>query len=188
MFDEPTAGMSLEEAPVVLDLIARLKRQGGRTILLVAHKMVVIRALANRIVVLHNGHLAADGAPAEVMVSTLMRRAGASAPALSCCQPADRPASVSGLPFNCFFGVLGRVLEGLFRCLTFFGHDNAVSFDLGNVASPEEAEEPSQEKEQDNHADNDPDRPRTASSVCHSHSPFRAGQDRWLSQHNITLP
>ncbi|AFO86152.1 ABC transporter ATP-binding protein [Phaeobacter inhibens] len=75
MFDEPTAGMSVDEAPVVLDLIADLKAQTDRTVLLVEHKMDVIRTLANRIIVLHNGALAADGAPAEVMASDIVQEA-----------------------------------------------------------------------------------------------------------------
>lgn len=75
MFDEPTAGMSVDEAPVVLDLIAELKRDATRTILLVEHKMDVIRTLADRIIVLHNGALAADGAPAEVMASDVVQEA-----------------------------------------------------------------------------------------------------------------
>ncbi len=75
MFDEPTAGMSVDEAPVVLDLIAELKGRPDRTILLVEHKMDVIRSLADRIVVLHNGALAADGPPAEVMESPVVQEA-----------------------------------------------------------------------------------------------------------------
>ncbi len=75
MFDEPTAGMSADEAPVVLDLIAELKAERERTILLVEHKMDVIRALADRIIVLHNGALAADGDPAEVMASDVVQEA-----------------------------------------------------------------------------------------------------------------
>jgi branched-chain amino acid transport system ATP-binding protein len=75
MFDEPTAGMSVDEAPVVLDLIAELKDQSDRTILLVEHKMDVIRSLADRIIVLHNGALAADGPPAEVMASDVVQEA-----------------------------------------------------------------------------------------------------------------
>lgn len=73
MFDEPTAGMSVDEAPVILDLIAAIKQDRSRTILLVEHKMDVVRALADRIVVLHNGVLVADGAPAEVMALELVR-------------------------------------------------------------------------------------------------------------------
>jgi branched-chain amino acid transport system ATP-binding protein len=75
MFDEPTAGMSVDEAPRVLDLIAELKQDKTRTILLVEHKMDVVRALADRIVVLHNGRLAADGPPEEVIASPIVREA-----------------------------------------------------------------------------------------------------------------
>lgn len=73
MFDEPTAGMSLDHAPDVLDLIAELKHDHSKTILLVEHKMDVVRALADRIIVLHNGELIADGAPDDVMSSQIVR-------------------------------------------------------------------------------------------------------------------
>jgi len=75
MFDEPTAGMSIDEAPVVLELIAALKHEARHTILLVEHKMDVIRSLADRIIVLHNGELVADGLPAEVMALDIVREA-----------------------------------------------------------------------------------------------------------------
>ena len=63
MFDEPTAGMSVDDVPVVLDLIREIKTDRSKTILLVEHKMDVVRELADRIVVLHNGRLMADGEP-----------------------------------------------------------------------------------------------------------------------------
>lgn len=75
LFDEPTAGMSVDDAPVVLDLIRALKARANRTILLVEHKMDVVRELSDRIVVLHNGRLVADGAPAEVMASPIVQQA-----------------------------------------------------------------------------------------------------------------
>jgi len=75
MFDEPTAGMSVDEVPVVLDLIHQVKAERKRTVLLVEHKMDVVRALADRIVVLHNGTLVADGKPAEVMQSKIVQEA-----------------------------------------------------------------------------------------------------------------
>ncbi len=75
MFDEPTAGMSVDEVPVVLDLIAKLKRDASKIILLVEHKMDVVRSLADRIIVLHNGRLVADGAPAEVIASPIVQEA-----------------------------------------------------------------------------------------------------------------
>lgn len=73
MFDEPTAGMSLDHAPDVLDLIAGIKQDQSKTVLLVEHKMDVVRALADRIIVLHNGELLADGAPETVMNSQIVR-------------------------------------------------------------------------------------------------------------------
>jgi branched-chain amino acid transport system ATP-binding protein len=75
LFDEPTAGMSADDAPVVLDLIRALKAQRDRTILLVEHKMDVVRELADRIVVLHQGQLVADGEPAAVMASPVVQEA-----------------------------------------------------------------------------------------------------------------
>jgi branched-chain amino acid transport system ATP-binding protein len=75
MFDEPTAGMSADEAPVVLELIARLKTDKSKTILLVEHKMDVVRSLADRIIVLTNGRLAADGDPATVIASPIVQEA-----------------------------------------------------------------------------------------------------------------
>jgi len=75
MFDEPTAGMSVDDAPVVLDLIRALKARGDRTILLVEHKMDVVRELADRIIVLHNGQLVADGEPEAVIAMPVVQDA-----------------------------------------------------------------------------------------------------------------
>ena len=75
MFDEPTAGMSVDDVPVILDLIRALKREANKTILLVEHKMDVVRELADRIIVLHNGQLVADGEPAAVIASKVVQEA-----------------------------------------------------------------------------------------------------------------
>ena len=75
MFDEPTAGMSVDEVPTILSLIEEIKRIGSKTILLVEHKMDVVRSLADRIIVLHQGELVADGAPAEVIASPIVQEA-----------------------------------------------------------------------------------------------------------------
>ena len=75
MFDEPTAGMSVDDVPVILDLIRELKNERDKTILLVEHKMDVVRELADRIVVLHNGQLVADGDPAAVIASPVVQQA-----------------------------------------------------------------------------------------------------------------
>jgi branched-chain amino acid transport system ATP-binding protein len=75
MFDEPTAGMNSAEAPVILNLIRELKKDKSKTILLVEHKMDVVRELADRIIVLHNGALVADGEPSEVIASPVVQEA-----------------------------------------------------------------------------------------------------------------
>ena len=75
MFDEPTAGMSADDVPVVLDLIRQLKRRTDVVILLVEHKMDVVSELADRIIVLHNGQLVADGEPAAVIASPVVQQA-----------------------------------------------------------------------------------------------------------------
>ena len=75
MFDEPTAGMSVDEVPVILDLIHEIKQQKDKTVLLVEHKMDVVRSLADRIIVLHQGELVADGPPAQVIASPVVQEA-----------------------------------------------------------------------------------------------------------------
>lgn len=81
MFDEPTAGMSLREVPIVLDLIRDLKKRKEKTILLVEHKMEVIRELSDRIIVMHNGSLVADGSPAAVIALPIVQEAYLGKPA-----------------------------------------------------------------------------------------------------------
>lgn len=75
MFDEPTAGMSVDEVPVILNLIRSLKADKSKTILLVEHKMDVVRELSDRIIVLHNGELVADGEPESVIASPVVQQA-----------------------------------------------------------------------------------------------------------------
>jgi branched-chain amino acid transport system ATP-binding protein len=67
--------MSIDEVPVVLNLIAQLKEDKSKIILLVEHKMDVVRSLADRIIVLHNGQLVADGPPAKVIASPIVQEA-----------------------------------------------------------------------------------------------------------------
>lgn len=75
MFDEPTAGMSVDEVPVILELIHMIKQQADKTVLLVEHKMDVVKSLADRIIVLHQGQLVADGEPGEVIASPIVQEA-----------------------------------------------------------------------------------------------------------------
>jgi branched-chain amino acid transport system ATP-binding protein len=75
LFDEPTAGMALDEIPLILELIEEIKAEGDKTILLVEHRMDVVQRLADRIIVLQDGAKIADGLPAEVVASPAVQRA-----------------------------------------------------------------------------------------------------------------
>ncbi|MEH7122573.1 ABC transporter ATP-binding protein [Bacillus sp. JJ1773] len=67
LLDEPTAGMSLEEVPAILDVIKKIKEAGNRTIILIEHKMDMILDLSDSLMVLFNGRFLADGTPREIM-------------------------------------------------------------------------------------------------------------------------
>lgn len=67
LLDEPTAGMSIEEVPKILQVIKKIKEQGNRTILLIEHKIDMVLDLSDTIMVLFNGRLLADGKPGEIM-------------------------------------------------------------------------------------------------------------------------
>ncbi len=64
LLDEPTAGMSPEETDETIVLIRELAR--GRTVVLVEHKMKVVMKISDRITVLHQGQVLAEGAPDEI--------------------------------------------------------------------------------------------------------------------------
>ena len=64
LLDEPTAGMSPAETERITALIAGLER--ALTILIVEHDMDVVFRLADRVSVLHEGRVIADGTAAEV--------------------------------------------------------------------------------------------------------------------------
>ena len=64
LLDEPTAGMSPEETDATMLLIRELAT--GRTVVLVEHKMKVVMRISDRITVLHQGHVLAEGTPEEI--------------------------------------------------------------------------------------------------------------------------
>jgi len=66
LLDEPTAGMGEQETFQVASLIRRLHKQSGYTIVLIEHDMRVVFNLADRITVLAEGSLLADGTPQQI--------------------------------------------------------------------------------------------------------------------------
>jgi branched-chain amino acid transport system ATP-binding protein len=73
--DEPTAGMSQEEVPAILEILEQIKSNRDRTILLVEHKMDMIMALSDSIAVLQDGRLIADGDPDTIHQSKEVQEA-----------------------------------------------------------------------------------------------------------------
>lgn len=65
LLDEPAAGLAAEQIPALMDLIRSLA-DGRLTIVLVEHNMQVVMNLAQRITVMHQGRILAEGTPAEV--------------------------------------------------------------------------------------------------------------------------
>jgi branched-chain amino acid transport system ATP-binding protein len=66
LLDEPTAGMGDQETYEITQLIRRLHRDEKLTIVLIEHDMRVIFHLADRITVLAEGAVLAEGTPTEI--------------------------------------------------------------------------------------------------------------------------
>ncbi len=65
LLDEPTAGLSPQEAGQVAELLS-LWRQSKAAILLIEHRMDIVMNTCDRVVVLHEGQVIAEGEPADV--------------------------------------------------------------------------------------------------------------------------
>src|SRR5688572_14933392 len=74
LLDEPTAGMSATETRETIALISRIIRERGLTLLFTEHDMEVVFSIAQKIVVLHQGRVIADGEPAAVRADAEVRR------------------------------------------------------------------------------------------------------------------
>ena len=66
LLDEPTAGMSTQETHQTMELIGKITREKGLTLLFTEHDMEVVFSISQRIMVLHQGRLIAEGTPEEV--------------------------------------------------------------------------------------------------------------------------
>ena len=72
LLDEPTAGMSPEETDETMRLIRELAT--GRTVVLVEHKMKLVMRISDRITVLHQGQVLAEGSPEEIRGNEAVRQ------------------------------------------------------------------------------------------------------------------
>ena len=75
LLDEPTAGMGDQETYEITQLVRRLHRDSNFTIVLIEHDMRVVFHLADRITVLDQGKLLAEGTPQEIAANEAVQAA-----------------------------------------------------------------------------------------------------------------
>jgi branched-chain amino acid transport system ATP-binding protein len=75
LLDEPTAGMASEQVPLLLDIIRSVREATGKTILLVEHNMGIVMNVSDRITVMHQGQVLAEGTPAEIRANPAVQQA-----------------------------------------------------------------------------------------------------------------
>jgi branched-chain amino acid transport system ATP-binding protein len=75
LLDEPTAGMGDQETYEITQLIRRLHKDDNLTIVLIEHDMRVVFHLADRITVLDQGKLLAEGTPQEIAANEAVQAA-----------------------------------------------------------------------------------------------------------------
>lgn len=66
ILDEPTAGLDPAGRDEILDLVARMHRERGITVILVSHSMEDVAKYVERIIVMNRGSVMYDGTPREV--------------------------------------------------------------------------------------------------------------------------
>ena len=75
LLDEPTAGLATEQVPEFMALVDGIRRAGNKTVVLVEHNMSVVMSLSERISVMHQGQLLAEGTPAEIASDPAVQKA-----------------------------------------------------------------------------------------------------------------
>lgn len=71
--DEPTVGLDISTRYLIWNQIRRLIQQ-GRTVILTTHYLEEVDALADRVIVLNQGTVVAEGSPAEIKARTSQRK------------------------------------------------------------------------------------------------------------------
>ncbi|PZE62644.1 MULTISPECIES: ABC transporter ATP-binding protein [unclassified Curtobacterium] len=75
LLDEPTTYLDLAHQLDVLRLVRRINREQGATVVMVLHDLTLAARYSDRLVVLHDGGVVADGAPVDVLTPAVLERA-----------------------------------------------------------------------------------------------------------------
>ncbi len=73
LLDEPTAFLDLKHRLQIYDILARLNRERGLTVVATSHDLNLAARYGSRLVLMHRGRLAADGPPDSVLTAALIR-------------------------------------------------------------------------------------------------------------------
>jgi branched-chain amino acid transport system permease protein len=73
LLDEPCAGLSPEETARAIEVIRWASARSAATVVVIEHDMSVVRKLADRVFVLHNGSLIAEGSVAEIQANAAVQ-------------------------------------------------------------------------------------------------------------------
>ena len=74
LLDEPTAGMSIPDKPGMVELIRKVSRERGVTVVLIEHDMDIVFSVADEITVLHQGSVVANGTPQEIKANEQVQK------------------------------------------------------------------------------------------------------------------
>lgn len=66
LFDEPTAGMSSEQVPELIEIINKVVQMKDRTAILVEHRMDMVMSISDIVTVMNQGRILAEGSPHEI--------------------------------------------------------------------------------------------------------------------------
>ena len=72
--DEPTAGMSIEEARSTMELVDRLNRELHLTVLFTEHDMGIVFNHARKLTLMHRGEIVVQGTPEEVRANEIAQK------------------------------------------------------------------------------------------------------------------
>jgi len=74
LLDEPTAGVAPEETLTIIHLIERLARQRGTAVVFIEHDMSVVFAVSEKVRVMHEGRIIAEGKPDSIRRNEQVQR------------------------------------------------------------------------------------------------------------------
>lgn len=72
LLDEPTTYLDLAHAVDMMTVVRDIAHAGGRTVICVLHDLTLAARFADHIVVMHQGRVAAQGKPIEVLTASLL--------------------------------------------------------------------------------------------------------------------